>query len=112
MRAAGSRPRPTRHSHADGHAYGDPDGHAHGHAEQKQYEFGIGPGCSNAATGQAVPPVRVKEVCESLNVPDDPNTPTNEAKLRCCIESVCDDDFSDAINCLAGILKDELKPAG
>ena len=81
-------------------------------AEQKQYEFGIGPGCSNAATGQAVPPVRVKEVCESLNIPDDLGTPTNEAKLRCCIESVCDDDFSDAINCLAGILKDELKPAG
>jgi hypothetical protein len=43
--------------------------------ETKQYEFGIGPGCSNAMTGQAVPPVRIKEVCESLNVADDPNTP-------------------------------------
>ncbi len=81
-------------------------------APTKQYEFGIGPGCSNAATGQAVPPVRVKEVCESLNVPDDPATPNNDAKLRCCIESICDTDFSNAINCLAGILQNELAPAG
>jgi hypothetical protein len=79
---------------------------------QKQYEFGIGPGCSNAATGQAIPPVRIKEVCESLNVADDPNTPSNEEKLRCCIESICDDDFSDAIDCLSGILQDELLPPG
>ena len=81
-------------------------------AATKQYEFGIGPGCTNAATGQAVPPVRVKEVCESLNVPDDPSTPQNDAKLRCCIESICDTDFSNAINCLAGILQEELAPAG
>ncbi len=81
-------------------------------AAQKQYEFGIGPGCSNAATGQAIPPVRIKEVCESLNVPDDPNTNVNEEKLRCCIESICDDDFSDAIDCLSGILQDELLPPG
>jgi len=86
---------------------GDPDT-----APIKQYLFGIGPGCSNAATGQAVPPTRVKEVCESLNVPDDPSTPNNEAKLRCCIESICDTDFSNAINCLAGILQNELAPAG
>ena len=79
---------------------------------QKQYEFGIGPGCSNATTGQAIPPVRIKEVCESLNVPDDPNTTLNEEKLRCCIESICDDDFSDAIDCLSGILQDELLPPG
>ncbi len=81
-------------------------------AATKQYEFGIGPGCTNAATGQAVPPVRVKEVCESLNIADDPSTTSNEAKLRCCIESICDTDFSNAINCLAGILQNELQPAG
>ena len=79
-------------------------------AATKQYEFGIGPGCSNVATGQAVPPVRVKEVCESLNVPDDPNTSENDAKLRCCIESICDTDFSNAIDCLAGVLQGELAP--
>ena len=81
-------------------------------AATKQYEFGIGPGCSNAATGQAVPPVRVKEVCESLNIPDDPGTDKDEAELRCCIESICDTDFSNAINCLAGILEDKLIAAG
>ncbi|MBA3547302.1 MAG: VWA domain-containing protein [Nannocystis sp.] len=81
-------------------------------AADKQYDFGIGPGCSNAATGQAVPPVRIKEVCESLNVPDDPNMGGDQAKLRCCIESICDTDFSAAINCLAGILQEELTPQG
>jgi hypothetical protein len=81
-------------------------------AAQKQYEFGVGPGCSNAATGQAVPPVRIKEVCESLNIADDPGTDKNEAKLRCCIESICDTDFSNAINCLAGILEGELISQG
>jgi len=81
-------------------------------AEQKQYDFGIGPGCSNAATGQAVPPVRIKEVCESLNVADDPDVGGDQSKLRCCIESICDQDFSPAINCLAGILQEELKPQG
>jgi hypothetical protein len=82
-------------------------------APTKQYEFGIGPGCSNMDTGQAVPPVRVKEVCESLNVPDDMSTPDiNEAELRCCIESICDTDFSNAINCLAGILEGKLLSPG
>jgi hypothetical protein len=81
-------------------------------AAQKQYDFGIGPGCSNPATGQAIPPVRVKEVCESLNVVDDPNTTADETKLRCCIESICSEDFSPAINCLAGILQNELQAPG
>jgi hypothetical protein len=80
--------------------------------QQKQYEFGIGPGCSNAATGQAVPPVRIKEVCESLNVADDPATMTNEEKVRCCIESICDSDFSAAIDCLSGILQEEFDIPG
>jgi hypothetical protein len=80
--------------------------------EIKQYEFGIGPGCSNAMTGQAVPPVRIKEVCESLNKPDDPNTPGDEAQIRCCIESICDSDFSAAIDCLSGILQETLDIPG
>ena len=52
--------------------------------------------------------MRVKEVCESLNVPNDPNTPEDDSELRCCIESICDPDFSNAINCLAGILEGKL----
>jgi hypothetical protein len=59
-------------------------------------------------TGQAIPPVRVKEVCEALNV--DVGTP-NE-KIRCCIESVCDTDFSDAIGCLTGIIQTVVDPIG
>ncbi|HEY8379266.1 MAG TPA: hypothetical protein VIK91_22385, partial [Nannocystis sp.] len=86
---------------------GDPDTPA-----QKEYEFGIGPGCTDPATGQGIPNTRVIDVCQSLDVPDDPNTPQNEAKIRCCIESICDDDFSDAINCLAGILRETLLPPG
>ncbi|NVB40533.1 hypothetical protein G6O69_22015 [Pseudenhygromyxa sp. WMMC2535] len=77
-------------------------------AAQKEFEFGIGPGCTGedgmgGFTGQAVPPVRVKEVCEALNEDD---------KIRCCIESVCDSDFSDAINCLTGIIQDSIAPIG
>lgn len=67
----------------------------------KRWEFGIGPGCTRAATGQAVPPVRVKEVCESLNRKDD----KGKDLVRCCIESICDDDFSNAMRCLSGLIQ-------
>jgi hypothetical protein len=67
----------------------------------KEFEFGIGPGCTGedgmgGFTGQAIPNVRVQEVCEALDDDD---------WIRCCIESVCDNDFSDAINCLTGMLE-------
>jgi hypothetical protein len=76
---------------------GDPDT-----AADKHFDFGIGPGCTGFddlgdTTGQAIPPVRVKEVCESLDDGDD---------IRCCIESICSTDFSDAIDCLTGIIQD------
>ena len=79
-----------------------------GTAASKQFEFGIGPGCTGedgvgGFTGQAIPPVRIKEVCESLNEGD---------KIRCCIESICDDDFSDAIQCLSGLLQESFAPVG
>ena len=75
-------------------------------AAQKEFEFGIGPGCigedgMGGFTGQAIPPVRVKEVCEGLNEGD---------KIRCCIESICDTDFSDAIGCLTGIIQTVVVP--
>ena len=80
-------------------------------AADKQFDFGIGPGCTggdavNGFTGQAIPPVRIKEVCESLNLDDTPEG------TRCCIESICDDDFSDAIGCLTGIIGQAIQPAG
>jgi hypothetical protein len=80
--------------------------------EKKEYEFGIGPGCTNAMTGQAIPNTRVIDVCQSLDTPDDPNTPDDDSKLRCCIESICDDDFSAAIDCLSGILEQTLIAPG
>jgi hypothetical protein len=42
-------------------------------------------------------------VCEALNDGD---------KIRCCIESVCDTDFSGAISCLAGIIQTVFVPIG
>lgn len=82
-------------------------------AATKEFEFGIGPGCigedgMGGFTGQAIPPVRVKEVCEALNV--DVGGPNEQ--IRCCIESVCDTDFSDAIGCLTGIIQTVVDPIG
>lgn len=70
--------------------------------KEKQFEFGIGPGCTGKGTGQGIPPVRIKEVCESLNQKDKKG---KIEKVRCCIESICDDDFSAAINCLSGMIE-------
>ena len=72
-------------------------------AEDKTFDFGIGPGCTNIVTGQAIPPVRVREVCESLD---------EENSIKCCIESICDDDFSPAIGCLTGAIEETIVPAG
>jgi hypothetical protein len=68
--------------------------------EMLDFSFGIGMGCKNDTNGYATPPVRIKEVCESLNYEEG-----DKQRIRCCIESICDDDFSDAINCLAGIIQ-------
>lgn len=81
----------------------------------KQFEFGVGPGCTardedGAITGQAIPPVRIREICESLNVADDPATPRDETSVRCCVESICDEDFSDAISCLTGLIQNAFAP--
>jgi hypothetical protein len=77
-------------------------------AAYQQWSFGIGPGCTGYdamgnVTGQAIPPVRMKEVCQSLNYDD---------KIRCCIESVCSEDFSGAIGCLSDVLQDVFVPVG
>jgi hypothetical protein len=47
--------------------------------------------------GQAIPPVRVRQVCESLNEGDE---------VRCCIESICSENFANAIDCLTGLIED------
>jgi hypothetical protein len=81
-------------------------------AQDKQFEFGIGPGCTGTAdgttfTGQATPNTRVTEVCRALDYTD----PSGAAHVRCCIESICDDDFSAAIDCLTGLIGDSIGPA-
>jgi hypothetical protein len=84
-------------------------------AADKQFEFGIGPGCTDASEahpGQAIPPVRIRHVCESLNTPDDPETPTDESEVRCCIESICGTDFSPALRCLTGLIQKVIVPEG
>ncbi len=78
-------------------------------AAKKTYDFGIGPGCTGedgmgGFTGQAIPPVRIKEVCEALNIDNGDGT----VDVRCCIESICDTDFSAAIQCLTGIIGESI----
>ena len=69
--------------------------------EDKQFATGIGPGCTEIGRddqplGQASPPLRVAAVCDALDITD----ANGEPQTRCCIESICDEDFSVAINCL------------
>ncbi len=82
-------------------------------AAKKQFDFGIGPGCTGedgmgGFTGQAIPPVRIKEVCEALNI----DKGNGEVDVRCCIESICDTDFSAAIQCLTGIIGESITIPG
>jgi hypothetical protein len=75
-------------------------------AASMAFEFGIGPGCTGEDgmgnfTGQALPPVRIKEVCEGLD---------EDEQVRCCIESVCDTDFADAFHCLTGMIQTIVDP--
>ena len=74
-------------------------------AEWMQYDLGIGPGCQFEGSPdlpplQAVPPVRMKEVCEALNIERQDGT----VDVRCCIESICSEDFSNGIRCLTGAI--------
>ncbi len=81
----------------------------------KVFEFGdIGPGCTGQDdegnfTGQAIPPVRIREVCEHLNYFDEEE---QEERIRCCIESICDTDFSPAIRCLTGVISETIGQTG
>jgi hypothetical protein len=63
----------------------------------------LAPGCievddRGAFLGHALPPVREREVCESLNFVDE----IGEEQVRCCVESICDDDFSRSMLCFTG----------
>ncbi len=79
-------------------------------AAYKQWQYGIGPGCTGQDeageySGQAIPPIRVMETCRALNLDD------TTAGTRCCMESICDGDYSAAINCLSGLVMLTTTPA-
>jgi len=89
------------------------DAQAGKNAATKEFDFGIGPGCTGedgqgGFTGQALPPVRIKEVCEALDIVKD----NGDVDLRCCIESVCDTDYDSAMVCLRGLLSGPTGPLG
>jgi hypothetical protein len=75
-------------------------------AASKQFEFGIGPGCTGTDgmggfTGQAIPPVRIKEVCQGLDEDD---------LVRCSIASICGANYSGAFQSLAGMIQEAALP--
>lgn len=81
--------------------------------EHKVFEFGdTAPGCATDQ-GNALFPRRVYEVCAGLDIPDDPRTPDlYEFQPRCCIESICADDYSAAIQCLTPSVSGPPVPKG
>ena len=62
-------------------------------------DFGIGPGCESAA-GRAVPPVREKAFADAFKVGDQRN-----------LFSICDSDYSPALEAIAEAIADQVKPA-
>jgi hypothetical protein len=74
-------------------------------AQYMQYDLGIGPGCMFEGSPdipaiQAAPPVRMRQVCEALNI----ERQDGSVDIRCCIESICSEDFSNGIRCLTGAI--------
>ncbi|MDC0720537.1 hypothetical protein [Nannocystis bainbridge] len=79
--------------------------------EQLEFDYGIGPGCSSEATGHGLPPGRIRQLCEALDVADDPGTPGDEGRSRCCFESVCNPDLAGGFDCLLDNLAHDLRAA-
>jgi hypothetical protein len=72
-------------------------------AAHQGFEHGIGPGCTGVDgmggfTGQAMPPARLRDVCESLDRP---------GVTRCCLSTVCSaaTDYDPALACLGDMLQ-------
>ena len=74
-------------------------------AAEMAFRYGIAaPGChatdaEGELTGFGLPPVRLREVCESLN---------GEDGTGCCLESICDDDYTGAMGCLSALVQSKL----
>ncbi len=73
---------------------------------QFQANFGIGPGCilpsgdPNIPDQTAIPPVRERQFAEAFEVADEPN-----------LYSICQPDYSDALDAIAEKIRDQIKPA-
>ncbi len=52
---------------------------------------------------QALPPVRLREVCEALDA---------DGPQRCCVESACADDYQTSVTCLTDRIQDATIAAG
>jgi len=71
-----------------------------------QGDFGIGPGCilpsgdPNIPDQTAVPPVRERQFAEAFEVDDAPN-----------LYSICQPDYSDALDAIAAKIRDQIQPA-
>ncbi len=62
--------------------------------------YGVAPGCSALAGGDALPPVRLREFAEALSIDGEPN-----------LFSICADDYSPALQAIAERMGDKIKPA-
>ena len=54
---------------------------------------------------------RGSDISQRVGTLDYVDTGGNE-KIRCCITSICDQDFSPAIDCLTGIIGESIVPPG
>ncbi len=75
-------------------------------AADLQFNYGIGPGCSrpeSTGVAQATPPLRTLDLCSHLDgqVGED-----GEHLVKCCVESICDDEYESGMTCLANMLVD------
>ncbi len=62
--------------------------------------YGIAPGCTSPAGGEALPPVRLREFAEFFAIDGKPN-----------MFSICDDDYTPALQAIAEAIGDNLAPA-
>ena len=68
-----------------------------GRSAHMLFDHGIGPGCMTGVA-RAHPPVRMREVCQSLDIVDE-----GSAHVRCFIESICDPNFEAVMGALYGL---------
>jgi len=72
-------------------------------AADKAFQLGVGPGCTGpdgvGATSQGQPPLRIQAVCEALD---------GQGGTHCCMESVCDEAYGPAMQCLRGMIETAL----